>query len=200
MIISITNTKGGVGKSTIAMMLAEGLCQKGSVFLVDMDPQGSSYMWAKRKNGEEITSLAYSKSDVGASLKPLMDNHDFTIIDTPPGNVEIIKAAVSISDKIIVPILPGALDLWAAQTMFAILEKYKKTDESIMMVVNRDKAGSKGAKTTSMGLQNQGYRVIGSIPDRVSFYTDALEGKTPYSTSRGHLKFKLEKVISEAIQ
>lgn len=65
--VSVANLKGGVGKSTTCMMLADGLASLGrTVLVVDLDPQGSlSFML---RGGDEMEDIergdAYNVGDV----------------------------------------------------------------------------------------------------------------------------------------
>ena len=48
--IMVINSKGGSGKTTIAVNLAAYCAQKGyETHLVDLDPQGSSTQWLKER-------------------------------------------------------------------------------------------------------------------------------------------------------
>src|SRR5690349_7749300 len=44
--IGVVNTKGGVGKTTIAVHLAAMLAGQAPTLLIDGDPQGSAVSWA----------------------------------------------------------------------------------------------------------------------------------------------------------
>lgn len=74
--ITVTNQKGGVGKTTTALMLSEGLSRKGHrVLAIDSDPQGNLSYTARVESsksalysiftGELETEKAISKSALG---------------------------------------------------------------------------------------------------------------------------------------
>ena len=77
MFITFTNTKGGVGKSTLASHLAIWLFDRGyRVALLDTDPQGTSSEWIKRAE-PNITVRTTNDSDaIQAMRDELMANHE----------------------------------------------------------------------------------------------------------------------------
>lgn len=103
--IAVVNSKGGVGKTTTAVALAELLAEDGPAALVDLDRQGSATMWHQL--------AAEAGTPMGAELVHNLDPMPGTarVIDTPPGDPDAIHAAMAAADLVIVPSPPGLLDL-----------------------------------------------------------------------------------------
>lgn len=130
-IISITNQKGGVGKSTVAFNLAAVLADnKNTVFVVDADPQGTVSMWAKAGTRHEInkinhcitfTEKPWTPEEI---LKlPQEQNYDFIIIDCGPANNKATKATLVVSNLTIIPISPSPLDINSARSTIELIEE-----------------------------------------------------------------------------
>src|SRR3984885_11149958 len=83
-IIAITNLKGGVGKSTIAVHLAAWLHERGHrVTLADCDMQQSSSEWI-REAVPEIKTVRLDNPDVILNELPTLDQEtDFVVADGP---------------------------------------------------------------------------------------------------------------------
>lgn len=65
-IISVSNIKGGVGKTTTAAVLAVGLTEKGyKVLMVDSDPQANLSICFMQEQSDEISSLYHVYSGEG---------------------------------------------------------------------------------------------------------------------------------------
>lgn len=111
-IISIASLKGGTGKTTTAILLATAIARQGhSVTVIDTDPQGSATEWAQRA-ADDGTPLDFTVTVGNArTLTRNAPNSDFVLIDCPPGNPQIIDAAINAADHVIIPVRPSAIEV-----------------------------------------------------------------------------------------
>lgn len=104
MIVSIVNSKGGVGKTTTAIYLAEAFSRLDfPARVIDMDQQGSATRWFELAEVAENPAWTV-ESLTEYRLKTLKDNNGgVTIIDCPPGDPRIIALAMDLADLVVVP-------------------------------------------------------------------------------------------------
>lgn len=112
------NSKGGVGKTTTAMMLASAFHAAGrSVEVWDADPQGSASEWMQDAAEASGEALPITHKAVNRSLLTRGQcAADVLLIDTAPGDPATQTAAVARADLVIVPTEASRLDLsrvWA---------------------------------------------------------------------------------------
>src|SRR5690606_32167119 len=104
MIIAFVNSKGGVGKSTLAGNLAGWLDQQGhTVILADCDSQQSSSEWIREAAPKiEIARLS-SPDEVLDELPSLAREADFVIADGPGSQTETSRALLMWADMAVIP-------------------------------------------------------------------------------------------------
>ena len=118
MIVTVGNTKGGVGKSTLALQLALARQLAGSdVLLVDADEQGSAQTAATLRAESGSPPLACVQlaegRRLGVQLGLLAAKHDDTVIDVGGRDSIALRVALGRSDLLVVPVQPRAVDVWA---------------------------------------------------------------------------------------
>lgn len=183
MIIALLNQKGGVGKTTLAVHLAEVLSRLDkSVLLVDADPQGSALDWAaNRPENPRFPVIGLPKPTLHRELPAIAKNHDFVLIDGPPRVNELARAAIMASDVVLIPVQPSPFDVWAAKEIVDLLREASAFKENLKsaFVINRKIVNTAIGRDVVEALSSYPVPVLkASIGQRVAFAESAAQGLT----------------------
>ena len=203
MVISVTNLKGGVGKTTVAVNIAVGFALKGySVCLVDSDrEQRSATEWRdnRDKPETEVTVVSISEKQFTAEIKTLRGKFDIVVIDGVPQLSELAQYMIGVSDLVLIPITPSLIDYRGFETFF---KKYRE-----IKIMKEEMGGSViGAVVINRVQRN---RLITEIPEAVESYDikllgsrlfDRLAYKDTFTEGLSVLEYKDEKAKDEVQQ
>lgn len=110
--VAIAALKGGSGKTTTAVYLSEVASAEGRTLAVDADPQGSLTSWAERSpDGLGAAVVALPTRQLARELARIGDGYRHVVVDCPPGDVAITRAAALAVDVVVVPMAPSALEV-----------------------------------------------------------------------------------------
>ncbi len=122
MIIAVANSKGGVGKSTIAVHLAAWLHEQGhTVILADCDAQTSSKQWAAEAIPEVPVERFDSSDEVYERLPGLAHNAAYVVADGPGSNSETSRALLLCADLALIPCKASMLEVRALNEATKVL-------------------------------------------------------------------------------
>lgn len=123
--IGILNTKGGVGKTTLAACLAVCAARDSSVAVVDLDPQGSFASWHDRRGNPHNPELMRGLERASDAVEALRQTsgHDYVFFDGPPGSLIVTEDAVRACSLVVIPTRASGLDLAASQDCISLCQE-----------------------------------------------------------------------------
>lgn len=141
MITVIGNLKGGSGKSTVTFNLALWLMSHGkSVVVYDLDPQATlSDVALVRKEEKHQPPLKVYARYVKPNFKTPSENYE-TLIDVGAANMEAMRRAISLADRVIIPVAPSQADIWSTQRFLLIIAGETRPDKKppeVLAFINR---------------------------------------------------------------
>lgn len=139
MILLVGNTKGGVGKSTLAVQIATARALKGSeVWLIDGDRQGTSAASiANRQEAGRQPGIACAQYAEGKELRGQLlqqkGKWDDIIIDAGGRDSTALRAALILADVLLVPFAPRSYDVWALDDMTALVQETRSVRDGLQV-------------------------------------------------------------------
>jgi chromosome partitioning protein len=156
--IAFLAKKGGAGKTTSSLLVAEALRQAGNhVAVQDFDKQGSS-----------TKSLTYSKSEVEIAIPK--NEYTYIVFDTPP-NLEHPATLLAVREANVVLIVTGQqiVDFWEVTEAVDFAEKTNPR-AVVRVLVNKVKSGTILARSVDESVAALKVRALQTqIPDRQVF-------------------------------
>ncbi|MEE4212412.1 MAG: ParA family protein [Parvularcula sp.] len=110
-VITFANPKGGSGKTTSAMLLAEQIAISGGrIAILDLDPNANILGWAqvRKDEGKEVPFAVHARRPHAEETVELIDGlseaTDYLIIDLEGSKDQIVTFALSRTDLCIIPL------------------------------------------------------------------------------------------------
>ena len=150
MIVTVGGTKGGTGKSTVATNLAVIRSLEGhDVLLVDADDQQSSVDFTIQRNrqfpeGAGYTSVKLTGPAVRTETLRLKEKYEDIVIDVGGRDTTSQRAALAVSDCLVVPFVPRSFDMWTIEQIAEIVGEMKVANPELRAVTFVNKADARG--------------------------------------------------------
>ncbi len=186
-VLTIASSKGGPGKTTVAMLLAGALAAEGGTVLVlDADPTQALSRWAVNTyEGPPIETLAeVDEAQLAHIINERAEAAHLVIVDTAGFGNRAATVAMTSADAIIVPSLAGEADVTEAEKTIRLaggLARAARRDIPARVLLNRVKR-TQLARHAAQELASAGLpRIETTLSDLVVYGELSYSGRIPTS-------------------
>ncbi|MFP4495107.1 MAG: AAA family ATPase [Halochromatium sp.] len=126
MITVIGSLKGGSGKSTLTFNLGVWLAMaEVDVQLLDADPQGTLTDVAEVRQEEGFEPLLAVKERSALNAETLAQ-HQEVVIDVGTADMDALRTAITLCDRVVVPVPPSQADIWSIQRFIRLIKSVER--------------------------------------------------------------------------
>lgn len=186
MIVVIGNTKGGVGKTTLAVQLAIARALSGrDVWLIDGDRQGTATAAiAVRAEAGRQPGIACAQYPDGPTLRAQVQQQvakwDDIIIDVGGRDSTALRAALVLADVLLVPFAPRSYDVWALDDMAALVDEARSVRDGLRCYAVLNQADP-GENSTD---NSEAASAVAEVP-QFDYLTSTIRRRKAFSNASG---------------
>jgi len=123
-IVALSNSKGGVGKSTLAVHLGVWWTElHHHVALIDADAQGASSIWLHEAMPQAPVFRLQTPDEILEQVPKMQQDYEHLVLDGPAGLSEVTRAILLVANLALLPCGPSLLDLRAAHEATRVLKQ-----------------------------------------------------------------------------
>ena len=123
MFIAVTNQKGGVGKSTLAVHLAVRLSELGHrVAFIDADRQGTATRWIPHVDESIELATLREPDEILERARELLATHDFVVADAPANLDDVTRCILLLADLALIPCGATVPEMESTQSAIRIIK------------------------------------------------------------------------------
>jgi chromosome partitioning protein len=149
MILTIGNIKGGVGKTTLAVNLAIVRAAGGrDVLLVDGDEQRTALTFTDLRAAQlgqaGYTAVSLQGASLRTQVRQLAGKYDDIIIDVGGRDTGSLRAALTVTETLLVPMQPRSFDIWAIDQVAELVAEAREINDALRAFMLLNSADAQG--------------------------------------------------------
>lgn len=140
MITVVANLKGGSGKSTIVFNLSVWLLHHNQeVITYDLDPQCTLSDVGRIRVEDQHEPGLTVKTAHEIYVEDLQAHPGETIVDVGAANLRAMQTAISVADRVLIPVPPSQPDVWATQRFLQLVDAvlHHPVESEVIAFINR---------------------------------------------------------------
>jgi chromosome partitioning protein len=140
-IVTVGGIKGGSGKTTVATNLACIAAGQGAdVLLVDADNQETAFDFTNARKADNpgapsYTCVKLTGSSVRTEVLAMAKKYDHVVIDAGGRDTTSQRAALSVSNALLIPCKPRSFDLWAIENVAQLVDEASTINPTLQAFV-----------------------------------------------------------------